>query len=380
MKRLLLVLCALALPLPVAAQSIYGSPQKAAYASPAEYPTFSGQCHWLAPNVNSTPGIPSHVHVDMTFPLYGVTLADRAPFQVRFSLTLFHTAGRISRLDGMRLTGVTLDNGATFPLVGDPAGVKTWTGTATFSPTAISAQPLRGWMAYSLLATTRYTNGDVLYTQLRLPRYSMVDPSAPETGSGNIANTVCQVEDKSDTLAGRWGHQFTEFDRQVLPVLGTVSPELPWAPRSILYNYAPPPGGLPERGIAELWLDPDLHNGNSGTLLQRVLGAANSVSFAAITQSLPGGIPDGPHKLLYMWRRPHGAKVLVSNFVYTIMVGPGGVAPPSGTVLPPPPLPGPDPCVADPMTAVINFPADPNVTKAVITQVGRICPPIEVLR
>lgn len=400
MKMLLACLFAL-LPLSVVAQPIYGSPQKAAYASPAEYPFLEGQCWWRAPGVN-TVGEPAHMHVIAPdFPLYGVHLT-REPFTVPMALTLNNAAGKITRIGGIRLKSITLDQlpGGTpvvlqardgvvvlpVPLIGNPSGTATWTGTATFDPAAIAAQPLRGWMAYSLIPTLVFDNRDKLYTTARAPRYALIDPTAPETGSGNIVNANCQIEDASDPLVGRWGQQFTEFVNQVLPVLGPVSPELPWAPKAIMYNYATavtglPERALPERGIGELWLDPDIHNGNPGTLLQRVIGADNSRSDAAITHSLPSGIPDGPHNLLYLWRRSHGVKELTSLFRFRITVGPGGVAPPSGTpVPPPPPPPGPDPCVVDPLTAVITFPVDPNVTKAVITQVGRNCPAIEVPR
>ena len=398
-KTLLALLLVLLIPLSAGAQAIWGSPQKAAYSSPAEYPFLEGQCWWKAPGVNTT-GEPAHLHVlAPNFPYRGV-LSTREPFTVPFFLILHNAAGRITRVGGMRLKSITLDqqpgetavtlqarNGEVVlpvPLRGDPSGTAMFSGMATFDPAAISAQPLRGWMAYSLIPTLVFDNSDRLFATARAPRYALIDPAAPETGSGDIVNNNCQIEDASDTLAGRWGQQFTEFDRQVLPVLGPVSPELPWAPTAIMYNYATavtglPERALPERGIGELWLDPDIHNGNPGTLLQRVIGADNSRSFAEIRYPIPAGIPEGPHKLMYLWRRPHGAKELSSVFVFKVTVGPGGVAPPSGTPLSPPP-PGPDPCVVDPMTAVITFPADPNVTKAVITQVGRNCPPIEVLR
>lgn len=319
------------------AQPIHGNPQKAAYASSAEWPTVSGDCWWLAPGSGGLPGIPSHVgHMTLTTPVGAET--DGTPITIRFAITLFNAAGSVRGIAGNRVKSWTLDNGATLPLQGDPTGVRTWTGSAVIDT---ASTPARGWYKVRMEFLTKLLNGDFGYTYTTVSFYSMRDPLAADTGWLNITSAQCTIFDASIGFE-RWGQQITEF-QQVLPLLGPVSPELPWRIQSALYTYGAT-GPLPE-GIFEMRLDPDFHNGNPGTLLDRVVG--NKI---ARIYSLPLNIPDGPHKLMYQWIRPDpaGTRTLVSNLVYNITVGPGGVAQPPDkiasqtppTTQPPPPPSG----------------------------------------
>ena len=74
---------------PVAAQTIHGHPQKAAYASPAEWPFLSSQCHWKVNNVLA------HTHVEVTAPVYSEWTGGTLKVPVQFQL--FHTAGKITQ-------------------------------------------------------------------------------------------------------------------------------------------------------------------------------------------------------------------------------------------------------------------------------------------
>lgn len=300
------------------AQPIHGNPQKAAYASSAEWPTVSGDCWWEAPGSGGLPG-PSHIgHLALTFPV-GVETAGE-DITGRFSITTFNAIGQITRISGVRLKSYTLDNGQALPLATDPTGVRTWTGTATFDT---ANTPARGWYQVNMIYQTRLANGDFTYTKTDVSFYSMRDPNAPDTGWLNITRNQCQVFDASTPGLQRWGQQRTEF-QTVLPLLGPVSSYLPWPVTVAGYTYGAT-GPLPE-GIVEIRLNPDFHNGNPGILLDRVVG--NKI---ARTYSLPSNIPDGAHKIMYQWIRPDpaGTRVLTSNLVFSIVVGPGGVAPPS---------------------------------------------------
>lgn len=364
MKLILIAVFAL-LPLSVAAQPIHTHPQKAAYASPAEWPTLSGDCWYGFPGSGGIQGSPSHVG-HMTFLGFPFDAEITGPFTTRFSITTFNAFGKVTGLWGTRVQSWTLDAGQTLPLIADPNGVKTWTGTVTFAP--INAPP-RGWHMYELGFTTLMANGVPVGTSLRLPLYSMLDPTAPETGSGYVINNRC-------TADALWGTQFTEF-KQRLPILGPIDPAKPFSVLASMYNYAPLPFSMPA-GVGEAWLNPDNHNGNPGTLLAMKVGPNNSPSQTELIYTFPEGIPEGQHKVLFAWKRVNmaGDKELVSNLVFNIQVGTGGG--------PPPPPPPPDPCVADPLvpppSSAFGWPVDPNVTGVSLTQIGRNCPPIEVPR
>lgn len=310
------------------------SPQKAAYASPAEWPIVSSQVHWRAPGTGAIAGVSSHTHLDCAFPLYA--RLGSAPFTVPCKFVLFNTAGKITRLASSG-GGWALDGGRTLPLVGDPNGVVTYTGTFTFTPSQSSA-PAHGWYIYDMQTVTTYDNGDSMPNDLRLPVFSVIDTSQPETDNQIRHHSQARIRDATEPDALRWDFHFTEFS-QILPVLGPVSPEFPWRVVVKGYNYAGTRGLAP--GVLEIWLDPDLHNGNPGTLLASGPGGSMAYDF-------PGQVPVGDHRVMYMWRGAtlDGSKELASNFVIPLKVGPGGVAQPSISTLPPPPPPP----IASPLT------------------------------
>ena len=233
----------------VAGQAIHDDPQKAAYGSPDEWPIVSSQCHWLAPGVNATPGIPAHTHNDMKFPVYAEV--GMAPFTVPFTFTMYHTAGKIISISGSLVSTWSLDS-TSLPLAGDPEGVVVYTGQVTFDPSlgvASGRVPRHGWYPLFLTVVTRYANGDQLTNALRLSVYSMIDPSQPEAkpgdGTGIRTQSNCQIRDAHESLnVDRWGSSIIEFV-QMLPLLGNFSPENPWELQPLTYNYAPRQNLLP---------------------------------------------------------------------------------------------------------------------------------------
>jgi hypothetical protein len=354
-RTLILVLCC---PLAAAGQSIHGDPQKAAYGSPDEWPIVSSQCHWLAPGVNATPGIPAHTHNDMQFPVYAEV--GMAPFTVPFTITMFHTAGRVISISGSLVSSWSLDS-TSLPLAGDPAGVVVYTGHVTFDPSlgvASGRVPRHGWYPLFLTVITQYGNGDQLANALRLSVYSMIDPSQPEAkpgdGTGIRTQSNCQIRDVHESpYVDRWGSSIIEFV-QMLPLLGNLSPENPWELQALTYNYGPRQSLLPP-GTFELRVDPDLHHGIPGTTVDSAPG------FTTVTlDGLPTLIPytEGTHKLMWQWHRPtfDGTKELVSNLVFNVTVGPGGAAqPPDYVPLSNSPSPSPSPSPPPP-----TFPTCPG--------------------
>jgi hypothetical protein len=316
-----------------AAQTIHGDPQKAFYESPAEYPQDPDlQCHWRAPNIGYMPGMPAHTHARLKCPDYAEIPA--GPFTCGLTITLFNTTGQINAGNITFTANGTLAMDTPFPLMGGP-GVNVYTGTVTFN-LANSGLKVHGWQPIQARVVTNYTNRDILINRGMRPVYSVVDLTAPESppgdGTGIRSTSSCQIIDASDpdNLGNaRWQQNQMEF-LQILPTLGPVTPGLPWQMVPIAYNYGGTTGLPP--GTFELRLDPDFHNNIPGTVL---LSSTHGDSAAPALDkfSVPDNVPDGPHKLTWMWRRPNmaGDKELDALLVFNVTVGPGGVAQPPNT-------------------------------------------------
>jgi hypothetical protein len=315
----------------LSAQPIRGNPQKAEYADPTEWPTLSNQCHWTAPGVGLLPGMPAHTHMDLKFPVQGEV--ELEPITARFTVTLFHTNGKVTALRGSLVKSWTLDNGAELPLVGDVNGVKVWTGTVTFDPAlgTVRRVPRHGFYPLHFDAVTRYDNGDTMSNSLRLSVFSVIDTSAVEAkhgdGTGIRTQSTCTIANpKIPDIINRWGRNIVYF-KQTLPILGTLSPETPWELGIGSYNYAPKKDLLPP-GTLEVILNPDLHNSNPGTSVARFQGF-NIRPFL----SFPGNLPEGAQKVMVAWRRPtlDGLRDLTTILVLPLHIGPDGSEQPPDT-------------------------------------------------
>lgn len=82
--RVIALVVALLVPATVAAQPIQNHPQKAAYATPLEWPVVSSQIHWRAPGTGGLAGVSSHTHMDCQFPLYARLGASVSQSMVRW--------------------------------------------------------------------------------------------------------------------------------------------------------------------------------------------------------------------------------------------------------------------------------------------------------
>ena len=139
MRSFLAVLAFVVFPTLVNAQPIHHHPQKAFYASPAEWPIHSGQVHWPNPD----PTMTCHLHVEPKFP-YGADLGNM-PFEVPFTLKLFMCAARITSFDGETFSAITWDatGGTTVPVMrGDAMALKQWTGKVLIDPGAAAQRAL----------------------------------------------------------------------------------------------------------------------------------------------------------------------------------------------------------------------------------------------
>ena len=337
MKVLCALLLALGLSVPVHGQQM----------------TISAQCHWAAPDLNLLADGPSHTHNDVIVPT-GTLRTTAAPFTVPIAITLFQTDGRVVEVSGELISRVVFDNGVTLPLAGNPTGVVTYTGTATIDPArglASGQVPPHGWYGFGFTVRTHYTNTDILISKVDVPAFSVADPSvpkAPESG-GNAIRTAarCKVGSHRDNFSeALWATQLTEVVSIPLPST-PLTPEAPWTGKVLNYNY-PAQAGLLPLGTFRVFLDPDLHNGVTGTELLSVTEGPE------VFVSLPGTIPAGPHKVQLNFSKPtfDGLEDLNSILVFGITVD-GGVTPP-----PPPP----DPCVANPVQiAILSMPTGVTV-------------------
>ena len=148
--------------LPASAQPIHGHPQKAAYASPAEWVEVDGQ-GWLG---DPDPVLAAHVHNVPKFPLY-MEVHDWSTIEVPFTLKAHNLAGTIQMFTGEHVRSVRWDATGTSetPVMrGDPNGLLQWTGVATVDLTLgddgflhIFKFPLHGWAEVRFFTRTLHS-------------------------------------------------------------------------------------------------------------------------------------------------------------------------------------------------------------------------------
>jgi hypothetical protein len=252
---------------PVAAQTIHGHPQKAAYASPAEWPFLSSQCHWKVNNVLA------HTHVELTAPVYSEWTGGTLEVPVQFQL--FHTAGTItqvwSELGWVRFTSIDPPNHAYPNIQGDPNGVVVVQGIFTIDPTrgnTSGAGPFgfspHGWTVVRLGARTRFPDGSSTDTHLFISFFSKLDTSVAErpapNGSKALLRAQCVPLAIRDTNVSGWGAMITEF-KDFVPIAPMALGEV-FNPPVAQYSY----GAVPAlgNGTSDRRLNPDLHNGFDG--------------------------------------------------------------------------------------------------------------------
>jgi hypothetical protein len=354
-------------------------------------PFIEPQAHWksVGADGNPSPDPPftlshdlAHAgHLGCNFPLYAET--DGRSFTVPCRIMLFHTAGAIKDPGNGRLVWgdrVT----ATFdtpvgdgPLVGDPAGLKSWFFHATFNPlpagddSVLTPVPLHGWFVWRLTYRTFFDNGDLGNTEPMWSAYSVIDPSQPEHVRSEYSRPLIAARtygigatDPSDT----WGISTVESsDDQCLPFWAPISTPRVCQVLSYMYNPAP------LLGTYELLLDPDFHVGVPGTRLATRattstsgIGNFDFIDPLVISKSTPPmGYPlDGTHKLCATWHEAsdpvnptlglHGGFIApneesIALLCFDVKVGPNPVGcdvvtcPVDGRPTPEPPSPPPPP-------------------------------------
>jgi hypothetical protein len=323
----MLVVCLLTA-LPASAQPIHGHPQKAAYASPAEWPAIDSQ-GWRG---DPDPMVAGHVHVIPKFPAYAV-IADWSTIEVPFTLKAHNIAGTIEMFTGEHVRSVRWDATGTSEmpnLRGDPNGLLEWTGVATVDLTLgddgflhIFKFPLHGWAEVRFFTRTVLDNGDFLDVSSVVPVYSLIDPTAPEALGAEQGNpgvhvrTSVVVWRNNQALAGELVTEISDY----VPLAPISSP---WPTIANVYNYTAPAGVPFENERFELRLDADLHHGVAGSLLQvENVGLAQNKQFLGPIFLNPAAMGTGPHKILAVWTQPLGAEAVSAALIFPVAVSDG---------------------------------------------------------
>jgi hypothetical protein len=329
MKRTALALSFVALSaLSPGAQSLVvhngASVGKTIYNGPSEWPMLDAQTHWVPADGSPAIDPPNtlthdmgHTHVGVKGPLYAEL---NGPVTETVSFKLFHTKGKIAMVwaffagpCGQQPIGVRLDKA--LPLVGDPNGLVTMTGTLTFDPNngLGVCLPKHGWFSVLVNARTIVDNKDQYDTTNTMSYYSTIDltkPEAPLNEAGIALSAKSQnVSSHASTVVNVYGIQLVEF-REMVPIFVPLTKPTTLHNISYAYGYD---HNLPF-GQYELDLDPDLHMGVPGTPLSFKANAATGgtenfdvIDPAVLNNSTaPMGYAPGFHKLLFAWVQPTG--------------------------------------------------------------------------
>jgi hypothetical protein len=354
--RWILALGLACLPVSLAAQTIHGHPQKAAYASPAEWPIVSTQCHWtpkLAP-VPLGSMLSQHIHVDPQFPLY----SEQAGGKITGTVTVkaFHFAGQIDgNVYGELVDSVVwADTGtSTAPvMIGDPAGLKQWVVTVTIDPFKPGQGPTsfgtpgwwfadHGWSWARIMFRARFDDGAKIDANQWLPFWSTKDETKPvrlvRSGAGPILESECDVFSATDSP--KFGNNLTEYD-DYIPIAPLAPTDPQWKVPVSYYSYQSDTF-LPTGSIDQID-NPDFHHGIVGTSTMHLDGLVGLLGGMFVPTTFDPSRPSlgpGTHNVMQGWTQtfpPTGEQMSVLS-VLQITVG-DVISPPPPPPPPPPPL------------------------------------------
>lgn len=386
MKIAATLIVAALLAAPVSAQPIHGQPQKAFYASPAEWPKRDAQCHDDPGNNNPQPTPPlietgiallnpriGHgSHLACAVPEYAEI---SGPFAVNCTIQLFHVAGVVSGvyspLEQIRDI-VYEDTGTSIPPImrGIPNSMmpQKWNVSFIFDPNLVRQTfpkqftTKHGWYSALIDTWTRFDNGDGNQTERIFPLYSMLDPTAPETrmsDEGLPNGTRCSPNNLRRPELSASGNQMGTIVAEsttFLP-LGPIADK--WHFSFYPYNYAelegaPDPTFRFPNGTFEIRHDMDVHGGKVGVLTDSgtLDGMSASDQRTPITIN-PADLGSGTHKETLLWQQKDGqGNNYTALLAFDVTVGPGVPVPtlctddkatnkgqPLPCVFPPPVLP-----------------------------------------
>jgi hypothetical protein len=238
--------------------------------------------------------------------------------------------------------------------MGDPMGVKTWSGHFSVIPNIP-----HGWEWVSMSVYTRFSDRTTI-VMLNEPYYSIVDPSKPSPNdldpSAQRSQAVCRVSPPvlpngdNDNAAPFYGEQTAQFD-YALP-RQTISSLVPMTGST--YGYGARSLPLAQ---ADFVLDMNLHASIPGTEL---LVASEPVAGLVHTPMNfdPAVMGPGTHKLVVRRTQTNGPELSAVLLVTLVKVDPNA---PAASPAPVVGLPSPAPVVGSPSPApVVGSPLKPD--------------------
>lgn len=340
LRKFILALVILGMSANLFAQPIFNHPQKSSYASEAEYPTISCQCHWkenptAAPDGSNSQAIidaalttAAHTHFDVRGPIYSeITGLLRVPFTIK----LFQTDGTASFTLDRQETVTRIEWDATGTdvapiMIGDPFphALMEYSGHFTIDPRRNAGGhgfPQRGWYSPQIQVNTNFTSGAGTLQLLRYPLYSMLDPNAPDGSLSGYPVLIASCYPHSPGIT-EWGTNYVEVDNFI--PLTPISASWPLIVGTAAYG-----GNEVGDGIFEQRAGIDFHNGNTGQLLsvQREEEFTSSNRAPVLDPIVLGS---GPHNMALIWAKPtkHLERIVTALLVFPVTVGPN-VPPPT---------------------------------------------------
>lgn len=300
-------------------------PAIASAQSPAPFP-LDMQCQWRevpVPLGIIDPGW-QHTHVQ-TWPLLYQQVGDLV--RVPFAVMLRNTAGFAS-VDLGRQEVVTkiewddIGESAYREMRGDPHAIVMWHGHITYDPRKKHDGhefPLKGWYSPQFEVNTFYDTGANILQLVKLPFYSVVDPTAPDGSLSGYPVLLGSCYPHSPRIK-EWGTNYIEVDN-FLPVSPIAAL---W---QLITGTAAYGGNEIGVGRFDVRVDFDLHNGNPGRLIQSLSEALfKSADRAPVLD--PVVLGPGSHPVALIWSKPtkDDSEEVVALLKFTVVVDPN--APP----------------------------------------------------
>jgi hypothetical protein len=300
------------------AQTIHQYPYDStvtSYSSPSSWPLISGQCHWRPANNNTdttnTPQLMSpktgHTHIELNVPIYGEITGD---IIVPFTIMMFQVDGYIDGLESPyseynNISDIVYDNNPGQYLLGDPNGLKVWTGHFT-----MHFGPFHGWVKQPIGVHTYFFSSDQTRNRLAIPLYILTDPSLPEYVSDTPSedkqtNIRCNGGSQRDPAGtGIFGVNIVQYNAY-MPILAPIKTAIP---ESIPFSYNYGGAFLFAPGTAMTRFDMDLHHGVSGTFIQSQM--VNQGDLSTLSSPFdPTILGPGTHKVAAIWQQDTGAGI-----------------------------------------------------------------------
>lgn len=340
---------------PAQAQPIHGHPEKLAYASPAEYPKDSSQCHWPGSGMPDTRTVEQKLKDDFIMPVFDPRLSHthlacafptdaeigKDPFDVFCTVTLFHTSGHLgglwSPLDNIR-DMVWAETGTSTPPVmnGDPMGVKEWNVKFTFVPTAVrntfppTPPTLHGWADMIITLRTEFNNTDRVDLDTLRSYYSVIDPSVPEaktSDEGVLNGTRCAANTLKRPELNKSGNQMGVSVAEYVDKMPLAPIQTKYETKGRFYSYATLEGIDPAvfqfpDGSFQQRFGVNIHAGIPGTIVdsRKLTSQDNQVKIPVSFDPAVMGM--GTKNVALFWRLPDGqGNDVTALYVRDVTVG-----------------------------------------------------------